>query len=55
MIVKVEWNEHNRTYSIGIMRFLKLLGYDVDESEIKQVVKKLLEQQEMADGESKPK
>lgn len=53
MIVKVEWIEHNRTYSIGITRFLKLLGYDVDEKTIKQVVKKLLEQQEMSDGDTK--
>ncbi len=55
MIVKVEWIEHNRVYSMGIVRFLKLLGYDVDDKKIKQVVKQLLEQQEMADGESKPK
>ncbi len=50
MIVKVEWNMHNRIYSIGIVRFLKLLGYDVDDEQIKQVVKQLLEQQEMNDG-----
>lgn len=55
MIVKVEWIQHNRTYSIGIARFLELLGYDVDEQQIKQVVKQLLEQQEMADGEPKSK
>lgn len=53
MIVKVEWLEHNRTYSIGIMRFLELLGYDVDEKTIKRVVKQLLEQQEMTDGNTK--
>lgn len=47
MIVKVEWKEHNRTYSIGIKKFLKLLGHDVDEAKIKRVVKKLLQQNEM--------
>lgn len=55
MVVKVEWIQHNRTYSIGITRFLELLGYDVDDERIKQVVRTLLEQQEMADGESKSK
>lgn len=47
MIVKVEWIEHNRTYSIGVVKFLKMLGHDVDEAKIKRVVKKLLEQNEM--------
>jgi len=42
MIVKVEWTEHNRTYSIGIIQFLKLLGYDVDEKTIKEAVYKYL-------------
>ena len=47
MIVKVEWLDHNRTYSIGLMKFLKLLGHDEDEAKVKKVVKKLLEQNEM--------
>lgn len=38
MIVKVEWTEHNRKYSIGIIQFLKLLGYEVDEATIKKVI-----------------
>jgi hypothetical protein len=42
MIVKVEWTEHNRTYSIGIVQFLKALGYDVDEKTIKEVIYRYL-------------
>lgn len=38
MIVKVEWKQHNRNYSIGITQFLSLLGYDVDEATIKKVI-----------------
>lgn len=47
MIVKVEWKHHNRTYSIGITKFLKALGHDVDEAKIKATIKKLLAQNEM--------
>ena len=39
MIVKVEWHDHDRTYSIGIVKFLKMLGYDVNEKTIKKIVK----------------
>jgi len=42
MIVKVEWKEHNRTYSIGIIKFLKLLGYDENETTIKKAVKEYI-------------
>lgn len=42
MIVKVEWTEHNRKYSIGILQFLKMLGYDVDEATIKKAIYKYL-------------
>ena len=42
MIVKVEWKAHNRTYSIGIIPFLKMLGYDVDEKTINKIVKEYL-------------
>lgn len=42
MVVKVEWTEHNRKYSIGIMQFLTMLGYEVDEATVKQAVYKYL-------------
>ena len=42
MIVKIEFKEHNRNYSIGIMPFLKMLGYDEDEKHIKKVIKEYL-------------
>jgi len=42
MVVKVEWTSHNRTYSIGITKFLNMLGYDVDEQTIKKAIYKYL-------------
>lgn len=45
MIVKVEWTEHNRTYSIGIIQFLKALGYDVDAATIKKAIQEYLSKQ----------
>jgi hypothetical protein len=45
MIVKVEWNDHNRSYSIGIIQFLKMLGYDVDEATIKKAIQDYLSKQ----------
>lgn len=47
MIVKVSWTEHDRVYTIGINRLFELLKLDVSEEEIKQAIKKLLEQEEM--------
>jgi len=46
MIVKVEWTEHERRYTIGIKRFLKELGIDVNDEQIKTATKHLLEQEE---------
>jgi len=46
MLVIVKWNEHNREYEIGIKPFLKSMGIDVEDKQIEQAVKKLLEQQE---------
>jgi ribosomal protein L12E/L44/L45/RPP1/RPP2 len=51
MIVIVKWKEHNREYEIGIQRFLKTMGIDVDDAKIKTTIKHLLEQQEMRRAE----
>lgn len=50
MIVLVKWQEHDRQYTIGISKFLKQLGVNVNDEEIKAVIKKLLEQEEMTNG-----
>lgn len=42
IIVKIQWTEHNREYSIGIMHFLKELGLEATEDEILRVVKDFL-------------
>ena len=47
MIVKVSWTEHDRVYTIGISRLLQLLDIQIPEEQIKQTIKKLLEQEEM--------
>ena len=47
MIVKVSWTEHDRIYTIGISRLFELLQLDVTDEQIKQAIKKLLEQEEM--------
>lgn len=47
MIVLVKWNEHDRQYTIGLSRFLKELGVDVEDAKIELTLKKLLEQEEM--------
>lgn len=52
MIVLVKWQEHDRSYTIGISRFLKELNLNVDNAKIEQTIKKLLEQEEMQSGES---
>lgn len=52
MIVLVKWSEHDRHYTIGISKFLKQLGVEINEEQIKLAVKKLLEQEEMKSGES---
>lgn len=54
MIVKVEWKEHNRSYTIGIKRFLHELGIDVNDEKLIATTKKLLEQEEF-NAESKDK
>lgn len=52
MIVRVEWQEHDRVYTIGIQEFLKRLGLDVKNETIVNTIKKLLEQEDMKRGES---
>lgn len=48
MVVKIEFLEDNRVYSIGIKRFLRLLlDYDVDDNKITTVVKELLSKDEL--------
>lgn len=47
MIVLVKWAEHDRMYSMGLQPFLKKLGIDVDDAEIEQTIKTLLEQEEL--------
>lgn len=42
MIVRVSWKEHDREYTIGVQNFLKMLGYDVDDAEIKKAIKEHL-------------
>lgn len=50
MIVLVKWSEHDRQYTIGISKFLEQLGVNVNDEQIKIVIKKLLEQEEMISG-----
>jgi len=47
MIVKVEWTEHNRKYTIGIKQFLKELGLDIPDEQIQKTIIKLLNQNEL--------
>ncbi len=47
MKIIVSWTEHNRSYTMGIIPFLKAMGIDVDDETIIQTTKKLLEQEEM--------
>lgn len=42
MIVKVEWKEHDRTYTIGVRKFLKALDVEKSEADIKNAVKRIL-------------
>ena len=53
MKVIVSWEDHDRIYEIGIIRFLQKMGIDADEQKIKTTAKKLLEQEEMNSGGSK--
>lgn len=50
MIVLVKWREHDREYTIGLQKFLKYLQLEVTDTEIKNAIKRLLEQEEMTDG-----
>ena len=52
MIVKVEFEDHDRVYTIGIQSFLKKLKIDVKDEQIVRTIKKLLEQEEMHDEQS---
>ena len=47
MIVLVKWEEHNRQYQIGINKFLRAMNLNVNDAQIEQAIRKLLEQQEM--------
>jgi hypothetical protein len=47
MKIVVSWTEHDREYIIGVIPFLKAMGIDVDDEQITQTTKKLLEQEEM--------
>lgn len=51
MKVIVKWAEHDRVYSIGLQKFLKCLHLEVTDDEIKNAIKRLLEQEEMTNGE----
>lgn len=42
MIVRVEWKDHDRTYTIGIRKFLEALDIDKSEADIKNAVKRIL-------------
>lgn len=50
MIVLVKWSEHDRQYTIGISKFLQQLGIEISDEQIKAVIKKLLEQEELKRG-----
>lgn len=47
MRVFVSWTTHDRRYSIDLVEFLKVIGLNVEEAQIKAAAKKLLEQREM--------
>lgn len=47
MKIIVSWSEHNRSYTIGVIPFLKALGIDVDDETLIETTKKLLEQEEL--------
>ena len=47
MVIVVSWTEHEREYTIGVIPFLKAMGIDVDDAQITETTKKLLEQEEM--------
>jgi len=52
MIVLVKWQDHDRTYTLGLQAFLKELDINVDNAKIQATVKKLLEQEEMESGDT---
>jgi hypothetical protein len=48
MIVKIEFVEHNRKYTIGVTQFLAALGVDdIDEEAIKVAAMKLISTEEV--------
>lgn len=47
MKIIVSWEFHDREYTIGVIPFLKAMGIDVDDAQITETTKKLLEQEEM--------
>jgi hypothetical protein len=46
MRVTISWTTHDRRYTIGLEQFLKTLGLDIKDEDIKAAAKKLLEQRE---------
>jgi hypothetical protein len=47
MRVTISWTTHARKYSIGLQEFLKQMGINVTEEQIKATARKLLEQNEV--------
>lgn len=47
MRVSVSWTNHNRRYTIDLQHFLKQIGIEVSEDQLKAAARKLLEQNEM--------
>lgn len=47
MQIVVSWTEHEREYTIGVIPFLRAMGIDVEDEQVIQTTKKLLEQEEM--------
>ena len=47
MNLVVRWQDHNREYSYPLIKFFDLADIEMTEEEAKQIVKKLLEQNEM--------
>ncbi len=47
MNLVVRWQDHNREYSLPLARFFELAKINYTDAQAKQIVKKLLEQNEM--------
>ncbi len=52
MRLTISWTNHDRKYTIGVVEFLKNMGIEVSDDQLKATAKKLLEQRAVQDETS---